>query len=34
VGRNIIRVRFDDPEAEPYMLRIESIEEGMLRIRR
>ena len=34
VGRNIIRVRFDDPEAEPYTLRIESVEEGVLRIRR
>ena len=34
VGRNIIRVRFDDPEAEPYTLRIESVEEGVLRIKR
>ena len=34
VGGNIIRVRFDDPEAEPYTLRIVSVEEGVLRIRR
>ncbi len=34
VGRNIIRLRFDDPEAESYMLRIASVEEGVLRIRR
>ena len=34
VGGNIIRVRFDDPEAEPYTLRIASVEEGVLRIRR
>ena len=34
VGRNIIRVRFDDPEAESYTLRIASVEEGVLRIRR
>ena len=34
VGGNIIRVRFDDPEAEPYTLRVVSVEEGVLRIRR
>ena len=34
VGGNIIRVRFDDPEAEPYTLRLASVEEGVLRIRR
>jgi len=33
-GGNIIRVRFDDPEAEPYTLRIASVEEGVLWIRR
>jgi hypothetical protein len=26
--------RFDDPEAEPYTLRIVSVKEGVLRIRR
>jgi hypothetical protein len=34
VGRNIIRVRFDDPEAEPLTLRIVSVEGEVLKIRR
>ncbi len=34
VGGNIIRVRFDDPEAEPYALRMVSVEDGFLRITR
>jgi len=33
-GRNIIRVRFDDPEAEQLTLRIVSLEDGVLKIRR
>jgi hypothetical protein len=34
VGRNIIYLRFDDPEVEPCKLRIASVEEGLLRLRR
>jgi hypothetical protein len=34
VGRSIIYVRFDDPEVEPYTLRIASVEEDLLRLRR
>jgi hypothetical protein len=34
VGLNIIRVRFDDPDAEPRTLRVASVEEGLLKIER
>jgi hypothetical protein len=33
-GRSIIYVRFDDPEVDPYTLRIASVEEGLLKLRR
>jgi hypothetical protein len=33
-GSNIIRVRFDDPTAEPRTLRIASVEEGLLKLER